>query len=161
MMDTHTPLTTIDAQLLTALSRNCWGGLSTFAETLGVPVSTVRERLQTLETNGVIAGYMPRVNYGALGFDITAIFELEVVPNALSGTTSSLQDDWRMVTIYRVTGSYDLVAIGKYESTAVMNEQIQVFVSSSEIEQTNVSVVFETITEFEPIEFESLASTRS
>lgn len=101
------------------------------------------------------------MNYGALGFDITAIFELEVVSNALSETTSSLQDDWRMVTIYRVTGSHDVVAIGKYGSTDVMNEQVRAFVSSSEIEQTNVSVVFEAITEFEPMGFESLASVRS
>lgn len=101
---------------------------------------------------------MPRLNYGALGFDITAIFELEVAANALSETTSSLQDNWRMVAIYRVTGDHDVAAIGKYESTAELNEQIQAFVTSSEIEQTDVSVVFEAISEFEPMEFESLAS---
>lgn len=156
MKDTR--LTDLDAQLLTALSRDRWSGLNTFAETLGVPVSTVREHLQNLETDGVIAGYMPRLNYGALGFDITAIFELEVAANALSETTSSLQDNWRMVAIYRVTGDHDVAAIGKYESTAELNEQIQAFVTSSEIEQTDVSVVFEAISEFEPLEFESLAS---
>lgn len=123
-------------------------------------MSTVRERLQNLETDGVIAGYMPRLNYGALGFDITAIFELEVATNALSKTTASLQDNWRMVAIYRVTGDHDVVAIGKYESTAELNEQVQAFVTSSEIEQTDVSVVFEAISEFEPMEFESLTSDR-
>jgi DNA-binding Lrp family transcriptional regulator len=155
-----TPLTTIDVQLLIALSRERWGGLSTFAETLGVPVSTIRERLRDLEASGVIAGYMPRLNYAALGFDVTAIFELEVADHALRETTSRLQDDWRMVAIYRVTGNYDLVAVGKYESTAKMNEQVRTFVTSSEIEQTDVSVVFEAIREFEPMEFESLASVR-
>jgi DNA-binding Lrp family transcriptional regulator len=158
MKDTR--LTDLDAQLLTALSRDQWSGLCTFAETLGVPMSTVRECLQNLETDGVIAGYMPRLNYGALGFDITAIFELKIATNALSKTTASLQDNWRMVAIYRVTGDHDVVAIGKYESTAELNEQVQAFVTSSEIEQTDVSVVFEAISEFEPMEFESLTSDR-
>ena len=123
-------------------------------------MSTVRERLQNLETEGVIAGYMPRLNYGALGFDVTTIFELEAAPNALSEVASSLQDNWRIVAIYRVTGNHDLIAIGKYESTAEMNDQVQAFVTSSEIEQTDVSVVFETISEFEPMEFEPQASDR-
>ena len=159
MKDTR--LTEIDARLLTTLARDRWGGLNTVAETLGVPVSTVRERLRDLETSGVISGYMPRLNYDALGFDVTAIFELEIAANALSEITSKLRDDRRMVAIYRVTGDHDVVAIGKYENTTEMSDQVQAFMTNSAIEQTNVSVVFEAISEFEPMEFESVASIRS
>lgn len=62
------------------------------------------------------------------------------------------------MTVYRVTGDHDLVAIGKYESTTEMNEQVQAFVTSPEIKRTNASVVFETISEFESLGFESMVS---
>lgn len=62
------------------------------------------------------------------------------------------------MTVYRVAGDHDLVAIGKYESTTEMNEQVQAFVTSPEIKRTNASVVFETISEFESLGFESMVS---
>lgn len=152
MKDTH--LRNIDVQLLNVLSREQWGGLNTFAETLGVPVSSVQDRLQHLEDTGVIAGYAPRLNYEALGFDVTVIFELDVAGDAMTATTSMLQGNQRLMAIYRVAGDYDLIAVGKYESTTEMNEQVQAFVTNPDIKRTNTSVVFETISEFEPMSFE-------
>lgn len=74
--------------------------------------------------NSVIVEYTPSVNYDVLGFDITTIFNLEVVANVLSETTSSLKNSLEVIEIHRVTGSYDLIVIGKYESTAPMNGQV-------------------------------------
>ncbi|WP_049901407.1 Lrp/AsnC family transcriptional regulator [Halococcus agarilyticus] len=150
----------IDVQLLNALSRDRWCGASAFAEQLGVPVSTVRERLRDLEATGVITGYVPRLNYTALGFDVTAIFELAVAADALCDVTSELRDDRRTVAVYRVTGDTDLIAIGKYETTETMHEQLRTFVTSSTIEHVDVKVVFEAVSEFEPIQLGSGTSIR-
>ncbi|MGN8216598.1 Lrp/AsnC family transcriptional regulator [Halococcus salifodinae] len=139
---------------MNALSREQWGGLSTFAETLGVPVSTIQDRVQHLENTGVITGYIPRLNYEAFGFDVTAIFELCVAVNALTEITSRLREKQRLMTIYRVTGDYDFVAVGRYESPTEMNEQVHAFVTNPDIKRTNANVVFETIREFEPMKFE-------
>jgi DNA-binding Lrp family transcriptional regulator len=155
---TDISLKNIDAQLLNALFCDQWGGLSTFAEKLGVPVPVIQERLQHLEQNGVIKGYMPRLNDDALGFDVTVIFELKVDTNALGEITTRLRDNRRMPTVYRVAGDYDLIVIGKYENITEMNEQVQEFVTNPKIKQANASVVFETINEFQSPEIESVAS---
>lgn len=150
------PLTDTDAQLLTALICDRGDDLTTVAEILGVPVPTVQNRLRSLEAKGIITGYMPRLNYSMLGFDVTAIFEFEIAANMVSEMTSDLKNDSRVVTVYRITGSHDIVAIGKYEDTTKMNEQVQDFMANSKIERVDTSVVFETISEFEPIQFRSL-----
>ncbi|WP_273838659.1 Lrp/AsnC ligand binding domain-containing protein [Halococcus sp. PRR34] len=139
---------------MNALSREQWGGLNTFAETLGVPVSTIQDRVRHLENTGVITGYIPRLNYEAFGLDVTAIFELDVVVNALTETTARLREKQRLMAIYRVTGGYDLVAVGRCENPNEMNEQVHAFVTNPDIKRTNASVVFETIREFEPMKFE-------
>lgn len=86
---TDTNLKNFDAQLLNALSRDRWGGLGVFAEELGVPISIIRERLRDLENNGMITGYVPRLNDDAFGLNVTAIFEVEVSTGALSDIQTS------------------------------------------------------------------------
>ncbi len=79
----------LDAKLINALLGDGRASLRSLAEELDVSVTTVSNHLRDLEDEGVIEGYTPRVNYDALGYDVTAIIQLKVEGSALPEITEA------------------------------------------------------------------------
>jgi len=137
----------LDAKLINALLGDGRASLRSLAEELDVSVTTVSNHLRDLEGEGVIEGYTPRVNYGALGYDVTAILQLKVEGSALPDITESLREQKQMVSVYEVTGDYDVIAIGKFIDTDGMNEQIKTLLTDTDIRESNTSVVLNAVVE--------------
>lgn len=150
-----------NTDLLNRLTRDRWSDLSDLAKELDVTPVIVENRLHTLELKGIIKGYVPQLNYTALGYDLTAVVRINVPPNKLADATAHLRGNQRLITIYQVTGNHDLVAIGKFEDTSEMNDQLQTLRSRPEIERATASVALEVNREFEPFELDSSALMQS
>ncbi|SEA21900.1 DNA-binding transcriptional regulator, Lrp family [Haloplanus vescus] len=131
----------LDAKLINALLGDGRASLRSLAEELDVSVTTVSNHLRDLEDEGVIEGYTPRVNYDALGYDVTAILQLKVEGSALPSVTESLREQKQMISVYEVTGDYDVIAIGKFLDTDGMNQQIKTLLTDADIRESNTSVV--------------------
>jgi len=137
----------LDAKLINALLGDGRASLRSLAEDLDVSVTTVSNHLRDLEDQGVIEGYTPRVNYDALGYDVTAIIQLKVEGSALPDITERLRDQKQMTTVYEVTGDYDVIAIGKFRDTDGMNAQIKELLTDADIRESNTSVVLNPVVE--------------
>ena len=137
----------LDAKLINALLGDGRASLRSLAEDLDVSVTTVSNHLRDLEDGGVIEGYTPRVNYDALGYDVTAIIQLKVEGSALPDITERLRDQKQMTTVYEVTGDYDVIAIGKFTDTDGMNAQIKELLTDADIRESNTSVVLNPVVE--------------
>ena len=137
----------LDAQLVNSLIGNGRASLRSLGEELDVSVTTVSNHLRDLEEEGVIEGYTPRVNYDRLGYDVTAIVQLKVEGEALPDIVDRLQDQKQMVSVYEVTGDYDVIAIGKFRDTDEMNEGIKGLLADADIRETNTSVVLNAVVE--------------
>ncbi len=144
----------LDAKLINALLADGRASLRSLAEELDVSVTTVSNHLSDLEEEGVVVGYSPEIDYGALGYDVTAIIQLEVEGHALPEIADRLADQPRMTSVYEVTGDHDVVAVGKFEDTDGMNDQIKELLTDPEIKATNTSVVLNTVTENEQFDLE-------
>jgi DNA-binding Lrp family transcriptional regulator len=144
----------LDAKLINALLGNGRASLRSLAEELDVSVTTVSNHLRDLEEEGVIDGYTPRVNYDALGYDVTAIIQLKVEGSALPEITDRLTDLKQMTSVYEVTGDYDIIAVGKFRDTDGMNRQIKRLLTDADIRESNTSVVLDAPLENEQFELE-------
>ncbi|RCU47336.1 Lrp/AsnC family transcriptional regulator [Haloplanus salinus] len=144
----------LDAKLINALLGDGRASLRSLAEELDVSVTTVSNHLRDLEEEGVIEGYTPRVNYGALGYDVTAILQMKVEGSALPDITDRLQEQKQMVSVYEVTGDYDVIAVGKFEDTDGMNEQIKTLLTDADIRESNTSVVLNAVVENKQFELD-------
>ncbi|WP_207586674.1 HTH-type transcriptional regulator Lrp [Halomontanus rarus] len=142
----------LDAKLVNALLGDGRASLRSLAEELDVSVTTVSNHLSDLEDQGVIRGYTPRVDYDSLGYDVTAVIQLKVEGNALPDITDSLREHRQMTSVYEVTGDYDVIAVGKFEDTDGMNEQIKTLLTDPDIKESNTSVVLNAVTENEQFE---------
>lgn len=136
----------LDAKLINALLGDGRASLRSLAEELDVSVTTVSNHLRDLEDEGVIEGYTPRVNYDALGYDVTAVIQLKVEGSALPEITERLRAEKQMISVYEVTGDYDIIAIGKFRDTDGMNTQIKKLLTDTDIRESNTSVVLNAVT---------------
>ena len=144
----------LDAKLVNELLENGRASLRSLAEELDVSVTTVSNHLGDLEEEGIIEGYTPVVDYGKLGYDVTAIVQLKVEGDALPEITDRLRAEKQMVSVYEVTGNYDIVAIGKFKDTDGMNEQIKTLLTDPDIRESNTSVVLNAAAENEQFELD-------
>jgi len=144
----------LDAKLINALLGNGRASLRSLGEQLDVSVTTVSNHLRDLEAEGVVNGYTPIVDYDNLGYDVTAIINLKVEGSALQTVAERLRDEKQMVSVYEVTGDYDIVAIGKFTDTDGMNEQIKELLTDVDIRESNTSVVLNAACENEQFELD-------
>ncbi|MFP8953834.1 HTH-type transcriptional regulator Lrp [Natrialbaceae archaeon A-arb3/5] len=145
----------LDSDLVNELLGDGRASLRSLAEELDVSVTTVSNHLSDLEDEGVIEGYTPRVDYDALGYDVTAIMQLKAEGSALPSITDTLQDHRQMISVYEVTGDYDIIAIGKFKDTDDMNDQIKSLITDPDINQSNTSIVLNAVAENEQFELET------
>jgi transcriptional regulator, AsnC family len=139
----------LDAKLINALLGDGRASLRSLAEELDVSVTTVSNHLRDLENESVVEGYTPRVNYDAIGYDVTAIIQLKVEGSALPSITNRLEKQKQMTTVYEVTGDYDVIAVGKFRDTDGMNDQIKELLADADIRESNTSVVLNPVAENE------------
>jgi DNA-binding Lrp family transcriptional regulator len=144
----------LDVKLVNELLGDGRASLRSLADDLDVSVTTVSNHLQTLEDEGVVSGYTPVVDYDQLGYDVTAILQLKVDGNALPDITDTLRAHKQMVSVYEVTGDYDVVAVGKFRDTDDMNALIKELLSDADINESNTSVVLNAAAEHEQFELD-------
>ncbi len=144
----------LDRKLVNALLGDGRASLRSLAEDLDVSVTTVSNHLSDLEDQGIIQGYTPKVDYDALGYDVTAILQLKVEGSGLQEVTEELTEHRQMVSVYEVTGDHDIVAVGKFADTDDMNDAIKTLLNNPDIKESNTSVVLNAAKEHEQFELD-------
>ena len=144
----------LDRKLVNKLLDDGRASLRSLGGDLDVSVTTVSNHISNLEEDGVIEGYAPVVDYGELGYDVTAILQLKVEGSALPDITDRLQEHTHMVTVYETTGDHDIIAIGKFTDTDHMNDQIKELLVDPDINESNTSVVLNAVAENEQFDLD-------
>ncbi|MFB6086695.1 MAG: HTH-type transcriptional regulator Lrp [Halodesulfurarchaeum sp.] len=139
----------LDAELINELLEDGRASLRSVGESLGVSVTTVSNHLRDLETAGTIKGFVPVIDYDTLGYDVTAILQLKVEGEALPEITDRMKSMDRMMTVYEVTGEFDIIAVGKFEDTDSMDDIIKELLAERDIKESNTSVVLSSPVECE------------
>jgi DNA-binding Lrp family transcriptional regulator len=144
----------LDRKLVNELLDDGRASLRSLGEELDVSVTTVSNHISDLEDDGIIAGYTPVVDYGKLGYDVTAVIELKVEGDALPDITDRLREHRHMVSVYEVTGDHDVIAVGKFRDTDHMNDGIKELLTDPDIKESNTSVVLNAVAENEQFELD-------
>ena len=144
----------LDRKLVNALLGDGRASLRSLAEDLDVSVTTVSNHLSDLEDDGIIRGYTPKVDYDALGYDVTAILQLKVEGSGLEEVTEELTEARQMVSVYEVTGDHDIIAVGKFTDTDDMNDAIKTLLNNPHIKESYTSVVLNAAKEHEQFDLE-------
>ena len=111
----------LDARLVTLLAEQPRIGVLECARRLGVARGTAQARLDRLQARGVITGFGPDLDPGALGFVVSAFVTLEIAQGELHDLTEQLSALPEVLEAYATTGSSDVLC----RLAASSNEDLQ------------------------------------
>jgi DNA-binding Lrp family transcriptional regulator len=99
----------LDARLIAALRDSPRVGLLEISRQLGVARGTVQARLSKLEGRGVVIGYGPEVDPGAMGYAISAFVFIELNQGRLAEAVELLAAVPEVLEADAISGAQDLV----------------------------------------------------
>ncbi|MCI4357577.1 MAG: Lrp/AsnC family transcriptional regulator [Thermoplasmata archaeon] len=131
------------------------------AHRLGVSPTTVIARVQRMEREGVIHGYVPLLDDEALGFDLTATIGIRISKGRLREVEERLARDPRAYAIYDVTGDFDALLIGRFRDRRDLDRFVKHALQDPHIERTNTQVVLNRVKEERRVPVPPKASERA
>jgi len=130
----------IDEQIIKMLQENSRVTIADMAREIGeLTENAIRYRIDKLNEDGYIANYTIRLNPRKFGKNITAIFNLNVLPENITSALDYLKTIDCITQIYLTTGDYSIIAIGYFEN----NNTIREFITNKlkKIEIINLDVI--------------------
>jgi Lrp/AsnC family leucine-responsive transcriptional regulator len=102
--DRNVLLDVVNLRLLAELCGSPRLSMSELARRVGMSAPAVTERVQRLESAGVIAGYRVDLDPAALGLPVTALVRIRPGPGQLPKIAQAAQETPEVVECHRVTG---------------------------------------------------------
>jgi Lrp/AsnC family leucine-responsive transcriptional regulator len=94
----------MNLRLLSELQDDPRLSMSELARRVGMSAPAVTERVQRLETAGVIVGYRIDIDPAALGLPVTALVRIRPGPGQLPKITQAARETPQVVECHRITG---------------------------------------------------------
>lgn len=117
------------------------------AHRLKVSPTTVSSRIERLERQGVIRGYVPLLDDEALGWDLAATIGIRISKGKLREVEERLAKDPRAYAIYDVTGDFDALLIGRFRDRRDLDRFVKRALQDPYVERSNTQVVLNRVKE--------------
>lgn len=132
---------TIDHRLLTLLRADAREPVAVLARKLALARSTVQERIDRLEKQGVIAGYTIREGGTYTDRQILAHVMISVDPKMSASVTSDLKKMPEVRSLAAISGAFDLMAELAAETTARIDAVLDAIGHLKGVQKTMSSIV--------------------
>lgn len=99
----------LDARIILDMAANPRSGVLEMSRRLGVARNTVYARLGRMEETGVITGYGPDIDLGAIGYDVQAFCTLELLQGRFEEVANALAAIPEVIEVHTIAGQGDLV----------------------------------------------------
>ncbi len=138
----------IDVALLDILQKNGRTRRNDLAQTVGLSIPSVSERLRKLEENGVIIGYTTFVDPKKVGKDITAFINITVDSSKhYSSFLDHAKSTDEILEIHSVTGTGTHLIKIRTENTSSLERLLSKIQAWSGVVNTTTSIVLTTMKE--------------
>lgn len=111
------------------------------ARSLSISLSTVSNRIKTLEKDGVIRGYSAIVDPEKLGYTLTAIINLKISGGKLLEVQRIIAKDPHVQAVFDITGDWDSMIRAHFKETRDLNAFIKRILTIPEVERTNTQLI--------------------
>jgi len=136
-----------DRAILAALSADARTSMRSIADTVGVALGTVSNRVKRLEELGVINGYAVQMDPAKVGWTMTVLSGLRIEKGRLMELQRKIAEDPRVFGVYDVTGEFDSMVLARVRDRDDLDDFSKTTMSSDGIERTVTHVVLNTVKE--------------
>jgi DNA-binding Lrp family transcriptional regulator len=131
----------LDNDIIQALNINARKSFRHIAKELKVSLSTISNRVKRLEEEGIIERYIPVVNKGKVGYDLTAIINIKITHGKLIELQEKISKDNHVSAVFDITGDWDSLIIAHFRDRRDLNSFIKKILSMDHIERSNTQIV--------------------
>jgi DNA-binding Lrp family transcriptional regulator len=133
----------LDGALLTMLAEDPRPGVLECSRRLGVARGTVQARLDRLRARGVIRGFAPQLDPGALGYPVTAFATLEISQGQGTDVRAHLASVPEVLELHTITGQGDMLCRIVARSNADLQRVIDLVVGFDGIVRASTAIALE------------------
>lgn len=131
----------LNRKILTSLMEDGRKSIRKVAKDIDVSPSTVSKHLEEMRENGVIKKFKPAIDYEKLGYDMTAVTKIQAEGSEITNIVEQLKGEGSLTHVYEITGEFDILVIGKFNSRESMNREIKRMLNFSAVERADTSIV--------------------
>ena len=133
----------LDGRLLTELSENPRVGVQELANRLGITRATVYSRLEKLEAGGVVTGFGPNIDFGAIDHAVTAFITIELQQGRFNDVVPVLEAMPQVIEAHALAGEGDIICRVAARSNDHLMEIVQAILSTDGVRRSRTAISLE------------------
>ena len=137
----------VDRSIIRLLQEDARKSFNKIAESLGIAVGTAYNRVKNLEDSGILKGYTIMLDSAKLGYGLTALILIEAEGRFLPDVEKELAKLDEVVSIYDITGDYDIAVIARFKNRNALNNFIKSALKMPHVSRTVTNVVLNVVKE--------------
>lgn len=137
----------LDKLIIESLNDDGRKSIREVARELDVSPSTVSNHLDQLIESDAIRSFKPTLDYEKLGMELTAITKIQAKGSEIVDIVNRLKNEESLTHVYEITGEFDILVIGKFDSRESMNQEIKAMLNYSAVERADTSIVLSVVKE--------------
>ena len=134
----------LDLNLISFLERNARASLTAIARELGIPRTTVRDRIERMEKNGTISGYTVMLTRNPYEEYARGILQLDVDKAKLNKVVDFIKQFYEVKSCEVVTGECDLLCFCEAPQLEDLDALMSEISAGESIREARFSVVMST-----------------
>jgi len=137
----------IDLEIIRLLQEDSRRSFSKIADSLGIAVGTIYNHVKNLEDEGILKGYTVIVDSNKLGYSLTALVLIQADGRYLAEVEKELAQLYDVISIYDITGNYDIAIIARFKDRAMLNNFIKNIQRMPNVKKTVTNVALNIVKE--------------
>jgi DNA-binding Lrp family transcriptional regulator len=137
----------VDISILRQLLDDAQQSHREIARKIGVSAGTVISRKRRLENNGIIQGYIARLDYEKLGYELTVATEVTVSQGEIIEVGDEIKKLPGAYAVYNVTGSSDVMVMGRFKTRQDLSDFTKQILKIPNVVRTDTHLVLITLKE--------------
>jgi DNA-binding Lrp family transcriptional regulator len=131
----------LDIDILRSLNENARKSFRDIAKELHVSLTTVSNRVRSMEKDSVIQGYIPVVDPAKLGYDIMVVIGIKVIHGKIVETEKDLAKEEGVFAVFDSTGEWDAIVMARFHNRGELNSFVKKVLDHENVDRTYTQVV--------------------
>jgi DNA-binding Lrp family transcriptional regulator len=137
----------VDRNIIRLLQEDSRKSFNKIAESIGIAVGTAYNRVKNLEDRGILKGYTIILDPIKLGYGLTALILIQAEGRYLPEVEKELARLDEVISIYDITGDYDVAVVARFMNRATLNSFIKSTLKMPHVSKTVTNVVLNVVKE--------------
>ncbi|MET1160070.1 MAG: Lrp/AsnC family transcriptional regulator [Thermoprotei archaeon] len=135
----------LDRFLLRELTKNARISIRELSRKLGIPASTLHDRVKRLVRHGIIRGFTAVLDEEKLGYTIKALILANVDGKHIIEVEREVAKHPNVQMVLDITGEFDVAIVAVFKSISELDRFVKTLLKNPYIKQTRTSIAFRVV----------------